>query len=114
MSDADKYQISIVIPVYNGAKTLKRCLDSLRLSFGQVKTEILFVNDGSTDETEQMLEQFQKQLGSCVKIIQKKENSGLFSARLSGVEAACGEYIGFDKRECVLSGASGLGNGWSN
>ncbi|MBR3245842.1 MAG: glycosyltransferase family 2 protein [Parasporobacterium sp.] len=95
MSDADKYQISIVIPVYNGAKTLKRCLDSLRLSFGQVKTEILFVNDGSTDETEQMLEQFQKQLGSCVKIIQKKENSGLFSARLSGVEAACGEYIGF-------------------
>lgn len=85
-------KVSIIIPVYNVEKYLARCLDScINQTFSDI--EMVCVNDGSTDSSLNILEQYAK-LDSRIKIIQQ-ENGGLSSARNTGVENAKGEYILF-------------------
>ncbi len=84
--------ISILIPVYNVEKYLDKCLDSL-ISQTLTNIEIICVNDGSTDNSKQILESYQKK-DSRVKVI-NKENGGLPSARNAGLDAAKGKYVGF-------------------
>ena len=50
--------LSVVVPVYNGEKTIGRCLDSL-LNQTQRRIKIICVNDGSTDKTAQLLKKYQ-------------------------------------------------------
>lgn len=84
--------ISVVVPVYNVEKWLKRCVDSI---CGQVykKLEIILVDDGSTDSSGELCEQF-AMLDSRIKVIHK-ENGGLSDARNIGLSQANGEYISF-------------------
>lgn len=85
-------KISIVIPAYNISQYISSCLESV-LNQTWDNLEIIVVDDGSTDDTLIIVE-------SCVakddriRII-KKENGGVTSARLTGVAAATGEFIGF-------------------
>ena len=83
---------SIIIPVYNGEKTISRCLDSV-LTQNHPDTEIILINDGSADDTNQICEDY------CLKYPEiryfPKENGGVSSARNLGLSAAEGRYILF-------------------
>jgi len=84
--------ISVIVPVYNTEKFLKECLKSIiNQTFKDL--EIICVNDGSTDNSLKILNEF-KNRDFRIKII-TKENAGLSAARNTGVEAATGEYIAF-------------------
>jgi glycosyltransferase involved in cell wall biosynthesis len=82
-------RVSTIIPVYNGAATIARAIDSaLAQDFdGQ---EIIVVNDGSTDETAAALAQY----GDRIRVI-NKPNGGAASARNAGVSVASADYIAF-------------------
>lgn len=81
------YRVSVVIPTYNRAKTLKRALDSV---FAQTfkPFEVIVVDDGSTDLTSKLLDEYSDR----VKVIYQK-NSGVSSARNIGVKNSTGDWI---------------------
>ena len=84
--------VSIIVPIYNREQTLERCLCSI-LRQTYKKIEILAVDDGSTDHTEQILEKYQK-LDGRIRVF-RKENSGVSESRNLGMRMARGEYIQF-------------------
>lgn len=85
-------KVSIVIPVYNMEKLLDRCMESV-LAQTLEDVEILLVDDGSTDTSPALCDDYAKKDGR-VRVIHK-ENGGLTSAWKKGSEEAKGEYIGY-------------------
>lgn len=85
-------KISIIVPAYNIQAYLGKTLDSL-LAQTVEDMEIVVVNDGSRDGTGELAESYAARDGR-IRVIHK-ENGGVTSARLRGVEAASGAYIGF-------------------
>lgn len=85
-------KISVVIPVYNAKNYLFDCIKSL-LDQTLSDCEFIFVNDGSTDNSREIIEKYQKEDSRLILINQ--ENKGIGEARNSGVNIANGEYIGF-------------------
>ena len=85
-------KISIIIPCYNCAKTLERCLDSV---FGQTykNIEVIAVNDGSKDNTLEILKSYTEKYSN-LRIIDKV-NNGVSSARNDAIRIATGEYVVF-------------------
>lgn len=84
--------ISIVVPCYNCENTFERCIDSIRnQSYHQ--TEIVLVDDGSTDQTYALCEKAAKE-DARVKVVHQR-NGGLMNAWKRGVREASGEYIVF-------------------
>jgi len=85
-------RVSVVIPVYNVEQYLARCLDSVLAATTAAKceTEIICVNDGSTDGSAAVLAKYADR----VKII-TKENGGLGSARNAGLDVMTGDYVTF-------------------
>ena len=85
---------SIIIPIYNAAKYIERCLESV---FGQNiehnKFEIIVINDGSTDNGEKIAAEYSKGRNN-IRIF-TQENKGLGGARNTGIDNAIGEYIIF-------------------
>ena len=84
--------ISIIVPIYNVDKYLSRCIDSI-LNQTFKKFELILVNDGSTDNSGVVCEEYANK-DNRIKVIHKS-NGGVSSARNSGLHAAKGEYIGF-------------------
>lgn len=83
-------KVSIIVPVYNVAPYLDACLSScINQTFRDI--EIIVVNDGSTDESPEIIAAYAEN-DDRIKVI-TKENQGLIYARKSGLEMACGEYI---------------------
>ena len=81
---------SIIVPVYNSSKYLNRCLDSIvNQKFDDY--EILLIDDGSTDESPNICDEYSKKY-SFIRVIHK-ENGGTVSARRTGVKEAKGDYI---------------------
>ncbi len=85
-------KVSIIVPVYNSEKYLKKCLDSL-VNQTLKDIEIIVVNDGSTDQSQSIIKKYASQ-DKRVKLINKK-NGGQASARNLGLAQAKGEYIIF-------------------
>lgn len=85
-------KLSIIVPIHNTEKYLSRCLDSL-INQSLEDIEILCVNDGSTDRSEEILAQYASK-ESRIKVYSQK-NLGPSSARNCGVQQATGEYLGF-------------------
>ncbi|MCQ2420443.1 MAG: glycosyltransferase [Clostridia bacterium] len=84
--------ISVIVPVYNVAQFLPRCVDSiLAQSFRDF--EVILVDDGSTDESGALCEQYAK-TDSRIRVIHQ-ENRGLSGARNTGIEHAVGAYLAF-------------------
>lgn len=84
-------KISVIIPVYNTGKYLKRCLDSIiNQNFKEI--EIIIVNDCSSDNSLGIIKNYQKK-DSRIILINKGKNEGLSAARNSGIKIAKGEYI---------------------
>lgn len=85
-------KVSVIVPVYNVEKYLERCLDTLTNQTLK-EIEIICVNDGSTDNSAKILEDFALK-DNRIKII-NQPNGGLSVARNTGMDVAIGEYIGF-------------------
>ncbi|MBR6722254.1 Stealth CR1 domain-containing protein [bacterium] len=85
-------KISIIVPVYNVEKYLQKCLDSL-VNQTLKDIEIICINDGSTDNSLEILQEYAKK-DKRIQIISKK-NEGQGVARNIGIEHAQGEYLGF-------------------
>lgn len=89
-------KFSIVIPVYNEAKRIPKNIDEIFSFFGNIKNheiEIIFVNDGSKDDTKKVLEDYQKKYA--FKIVGYVENKGKGYAIRQGVKIAVGDWIIF-------------------
>lgn len=84
--------VSVVVPVYNVEKYLKRCVDSI-LAQTEKQLEIILVDDGSTDSSGKLCDAYAKE-HSHITVIHK-ENGGLTSAWIAGAKVAKGDYIGF-------------------
>ncbi len=84
--------ISVIVPVYNIEKYLPRCIESIRKQTYN-NLEIILVNDGSTDTSGTICDEFAKK-DERIRVIHK-ENGGSSSARNAGIEVAKGEYLGF-------------------
>lgn len=84
--------ISIIVPVYNVEKYLRECLDSIS-QLKAVTWEAILVDDGSTDTSGQICDEYAKQ-DSRFRVIHQK-NAGVSAARNAGLDAAKGEWIWF-------------------
>lgn len=84
-------KVSILVPIYNVEKYLRECLESL-ISQTLEDVEILCINDGSTDSSVQIIEEYAKKDGR-IKVI-NKENSGYGASMNWGLREATGEYVG--------------------
>ena len=89
MSDV---KISVIIPIYNVVQYLEKCISSI---IGQTykKLQIILVDDGSTDESASVCDEFSK-LDERIVVVHKP-NGGLVSARKAGLQIATGEYVGY-------------------
>lgn len=85
-------KLTVIVPVYNSSKYLKKCIESI-LEQTYVNTEIILVNDGSTDNSIDICKEF-KQIDNRIIVIDK-ENGGVASARNAGLEVATGSYVAF-------------------
>ena len=85
-------KVSVIVPIYNAEKTLCRCVESI-LDQSYKHLEIILVNDGSTDSSLQICEDFARS-DSRVIIINKKK-AGVSAARNSGLHVATAEFIQF-------------------
>lgn len=93
-------KVSIIVPVYNAEKYLGWCINSiLNQSFRDI--ELLLVDDGSTDGSQQICQNY-AELDKRVRVIEK-ENGGVSSARNLGMENAQGEYIQFVDSDDVIA-----------
>ena len=82
-------KVSVILPTYNGAPTLRRAVDGALRQTG-CELDIVVIDDGSTDETSSVLEQYRSQ----VRVI-RQANGGVASARNAGIEAAQGDFLAF-------------------
>jgi len=85
--------VSVVLPVYNARKYLKPCLEAL-LAQNYSNLEVVAVNDGSTDNSGAILDDFAKMYPERFKILHTP-NGGVWRARKVGIAEARGKYIGF-------------------
>lgn len=93
---ADNYpRISVVVPVYNGATTISQTIECL-LQQSLPPAEIIIVDDGSMDETQESLRGFGRRI-TCL----AQPNNGPASARNRGVRAARGDFIAFTDSDCL-------------
>jgi glycosyltransferase involved in cell wall biosynthesis len=88
-----KYDISIIIPVYNREKLIKNALNSVLKQTIADKLEIICVDDGSTDNTVEVIKDYQKKYKNI--FLYQQKNSGPGVARNLGIDNAHGEYVIF-------------------
>ena len=95
-----KNMISVIVPIYNVEKYLRRCIDSI-IAQTYKDLEIILVNDGSADACPQICDEY-AEMDSRIIVIHK-ENGGLSSARNAGLEISKGEFVGFvDSDDFIL------------
>lgn len=96
------YDLSIIIPVYNAEKGLKECLESV-LQESKYSYEVILVNDGSTDHSEEIIQKYEKN-SNVVYLTQM--NQGAAAARNKGMDHVRGRYIMFvDADDTLEEGA---------
>jgi glycosyltransferase involved in cell wall biosynthesis len=92
--------ISIIVPVYNVELYIEQCIESI-ISQTYMNIEIILVDDGSTDNSPFVCDEYAKK-DSRIKVIHKS-NGGLSSARNAGLKKALGDYIGFIDSDDYIS-----------
>lgn len=99
--------LSIIIPVYNAENYLAQCLDScLSQDISRGEYEVICVNDGSSDGSGKVLEEYAKTYSN-VHVI-NQQNAGVSAARNTGLDAAPGDYIWFvDSDDLILPNCLG-------
>ena len=94
-------KVSVIIPVYNAETYLHQCIRSV-LDQAYSNFELLLINDGSTDSSGQICENYAKK-DSRIRVFHKK-NGGVSSARNLGIKSATGEWITFIDSDDFISG----------
>ena len=92
--------ISIIVPVYNAAKTLEHTVGSILSDNFEGNCELILVDDGSTDESPSLCDRLSL-LSPDIKVIHKP-NGGVSDARNAGIEAAAGEFLMFVDSDDLL------------
>jgi len=97
--------LSVIIPVYNAGNFLSDCFNSLlEQSIKSRKIEIIIINDGSLDNSEQIIEQFRVNLSKDYLVkIYSQNNQGIAKTRNKGLNLASGEYIAFLDSDDMIS-----------
>lgn len=89
-------KISIIIPVYNTGKHIEKCLNSIKNQTTNIDLEIIIINDGSTDDSENIVKQYIEKHKEFLNIkYYSKENEGVAKTRNFGIEKATSDYIMF-------------------
>ncbi len=83
-------KISVIVPVYNTENYIEKCLESLIHQTRKEEIEIIVVNDGSTDHSEEKIKKYEKHIKYYA-----KENEGIAKTRNFGIEKATSEYVMF-------------------
>lgn len=97
----EKPLISVIVPVYNTEKFLKKCLESIQnQTYGNL--EIILVDDASPDKCSEIMDAFVS-ADSRFKVVTHTENRGLFQARLTGVDSSNGDFIAFVDSDDYIS-----------
>ena len=87
-----QYKVSVIIPIYNSDKYLESCIESVLQDQGNLKEiEVILVNDGSTDGSATICEQYAQKYNNILYI--SKENEGLSATRNRGIQEAHGKYF---------------------
>lgn len=88
--------LSIIVPSYNASQTIEKCITSLiSQTMSPQQYEIIVINDGSTDETESLVQSLVEVHNIDNLTLVSKQNEGLPQARKSGIDVSKGRYIGF-------------------
>lgn len=96
-------KLSVIVPVYNVAPYLKSCIDSILYGIAS-DTEIILIDDGSTDESGTICDDYAARMPQVR--VRHQQNAGLSAARNAGLSAARGEYISYvDSDDFVSSSA---------
>lgn len=94
-------KVSVIVPIYNVEKYLEKCLDSL-VNQTLEDIEIILVNDGSTDNSDQIAKKYANKYKEKILYLEK-QNGGLSDARNYGLEYAKGDYISFVDSDDYIS-----------
>lgn len=86
-------KVSVIVPIYNTEKFLKKCIDSI-VNQTLEEIEIILINDGSTDNSHNICEEYSKKYPKKIRYINNK-NIGCSATRNLGISLAQGEYIAF-------------------
>lgn len=101
MNSADQPLLSVVIPIYNTEKYLRKCLDSIACqTYGNL--EIICVNDCSPGNAKEIVSEYTSK-DHRFKYVEHPQNKGLFHARITGSEIATGDYIAFVDSDDYIS-----------
>lgn len=99
--------LTVIVPVYNTADYLPRCVDSLLNQGLGEQLEILLVNDGSTDGSEKICDKYYAAYPTIIRLLEK-DNGGVSSARNLGMDNASGRYLTFvDSDDYISAGGGG-------
>lgn len=85
-------KISVIIPVYNGEKHIGKCIENIQQQSYE-NIEIIIINDGSKDNTKEIIEKYKRKDSRIVAV--HKKNEGVSVARNTGIETATGDFIIF-------------------
>lgn len=100
MIESGKYKISVIVPIYNAENYLKKCIDSI-VNQSYSNLEIILLNDGSTDSSSQIIDEFALSDSRIISVHQP--NNGLVRTRKKGMELASGDYVTFVDADDYLS-----------
>lgn len=100
LKNINQYDLSLLVPVYNAKNFLDQCLNFLLNQNTQYKYQIVIVNDGSTDGTDEILHKYENIENV---VICKQNNGGISSARNRALELADGKYVGFIDNDDLVS-----------
>ena len=88
--------VSVIVPVYNGEKQIKACIEALLdQSYSEDRYEIIIVDNGSTDSTVEIAKEYP------VALLEKREIQSSYAARNKGIRNAKGEILAFTDSDCV-------------
>lgn len=90
----DNIELSIIVPLYNASRYIERCVNGLLLQKTEYKYEIILINDGSTDDTKEQIEEIRRKKPEIIRAFCQK-NNGISSARNKGMSLARGKYFAF-------------------
>src|SRR5260370_9879770 len=110
--ERETIELSLVIPVYNGSRTIGPLVERIQTIFATTPFEVILVNDGSDDESEMVCCELAEKFPQTVAFVHLSRNFGEHSAVLAGLSHAPGQYVAFpdidrpnlrEKRDAWLS-----------
>lgn len=93
----ENMKISVIVPMYNSERTIKKALDSIYNQSTLELIEVIIINDGSVDKSEEIVHNYINEYSSANRkfILINQENHGASYARNKGIKVSSGEYISF-------------------